>query len=403
MLLPEDNLIGRQLDEYRLEALLGRGGMARVYRALDVRLKRYAAVKVIDTPFRSDDEYLRRFELEAQAIAQLDHPAIVRIYRYGEADGLLYMAMQYVEGSDLQALLHSYETNNEFMPLSDIARLIRQVCLALDYAHSKGVIHRDIKPSNIMLDKAGRAILADFGLVLLADAGTRGEIFGTPQYIAPEQAISSAGAVPQSDFYAIGVILYRMLTGRLPFDSSDLLEMAMMHMTEPPPPPHTIRSELTPALEAVVLKALAKEPAARFANGKALADALDTAVQEAAASAQTTRDPSLSVVERVALDMRALPPLPAGLTPPRAQREKAGAETEGERGTPSRPDDPLPVPVTTTPITGPLPKPVTGGSAPFRQAPTTALPLPAIAAAIGGLILIALCLLVILLWVSSQI
>ncbi|MCP4601634.1 MAG: serine/threonine protein kinase, partial [Proteobacteria bacterium] len=201
-----DSLLEQQLDEYRLETLLGQGGMARVYRALDVRLNRYTAVKVIDTPFRADSDYILRFEREAQAIAQLEHPHIVSVYRYGEDDGLLYIAMQYIEGSDLGSVLDSYQQGLEFIEPKDAQRIIREVCLALDYAHSKGVVHRDIKPANIMLDEQGAVFLTDFGLALISEIGTRGEIFGSPHYISPEQAISSAGAVPQSDLYAVGII-----------------------------------------------------------------------------------------------------------------------------------------------------------------------------------------------------
>ncbi|MEJ2560140.1 MAG: serine/threonine-protein kinase [Anaerolineae bacterium] len=159
-----DDLLGKQLDEYHLDALLGQGGMARVYRGLDVHLKRWAAIKVIDARFRADSEYMKRFEREAQAIAQLEHPHIVRLYRYGEANGLLYMAMQYIEGADLDTVLATYREDGELIPPEDASRIAREVCLALDYAHSKGVVHRDVKPSNIMLDKEGNTILTDFGL-----------------------------------------------------------------------------------------------------------------------------------------------------------------------------------------------------------------------------------------------
>ncbi|MFC1976249.1 serine/threonine-protein kinase, partial [Chloroflexota bacterium] len=240
---PDDDLIGQQLDEYRLEELLGHGGMARVYRALDVNLQRYVAIKVIDAPFRADSEAAARFEREAQAIAQLEHPHIVGLYRYGETNHLLYMAMQYIEGADLDSVLETFRADEEFMPPEDISRIIREICEALDHAHSKDVIHRDIKPSNIMLDQKGRAILTDFGLALLTELGTKGEIFGSPYYIAPEQAISSAGVVPQSDFYSVGVILYEMFTGQVPFDADTPVDVAMLHMSEPPRPPRELRPE----------------------------------------------------------------------------------------------------------------------------------------------------------------
>jgi serine/threonine protein kinase len=272
------DLIGQQLDEYRLEELLGKGGMARIYRGLDVRLDRHVAIKVIDTPFRADSDYLMRFEREAQAIAKLEHPHIVRLYRYGEDKGLLYMAMQYIDGADLDAVLASYRRAQEFVELEYARRITREVCEALDYAHSKGIIHRDVKPANIMVDQQDHAILTDFGLALLTEVGTRGMVFGSPHYIAPEQVVSSANVVPQTDLYAVGVILYEMFTGELPFDAEGSLDIAMLHMAETPRPPRDLRPELSPAVEAVILKAMAKEPEERYATGKELADALDQAL-----------------------------------------------------------------------------------------------------------------------------
>jgi serine/threonine protein kinase len=272
-----EQMFKQQLDEYRLEALLGEGGMACVYRGFDVRLKRPAAIKVIRAPFRAKADYIARFEREAQAIAQLRHPHIVGIYRYGEMDSLLYIAMEYIEGVDLEVVLADYSAKEEFIPPERASRITRQLGQALDYAHSKGVIHRDIKPSNIMLDGQGNTILTDFGLVLVDD-NTRGEIFGTPYYIAPEQAISSAKAVPQSDLYAVGVILYEMFTAKLPFNASHPYDVALMHVSEPPPPPCTLRPDLSPEVEAVILKALAKKPDQRYPTGVALANALDQAL-----------------------------------------------------------------------------------------------------------------------------
>ena len=276
---PEDELLGSQLDEYQLEDLLGRGGMARVYRGLDVRLNRAVAIKVIDTPFRADEDYLVRFEREAQAIAQLDHPNIITVYRFGEANGLLYLAMRYIEGDDLDVRLANYRDDEVGIPPEEAARIIREVCAALDCAHENGVIHRDVKPSNILLNQDDRVILTDFGLALLTEEGTQGEIFGSPHYIAPEQAVSSAGVVPQSDLYAIGVILYEMFTGQLPFRGEKPLDIAMLHIREAPQPPREIRPELSPELEAVIIQALAKKPEERYPTGAALADALDEALQ----------------------------------------------------------------------------------------------------------------------------
>ncbi len=324
----DDPLIGRQLDEYRLEALLGQGGMARVYRGQDVRLRRYVAVKVIDAPFRSDSDYTARFEREAQAIAQLEHPHIVRLYRYGEVDNMLYMAMQYIEGVDLQTMLAGYEAQGELMVPDDVRRIIREICLALDYAHSKGVIHRDMKPANVMIDASGQAFIADFGLALMTELGTQGEIFGTPQYMAPEQAISSAGAVPQSDLYAVGVMLYRLFTGVLPFTATDPLEVAMWHVTESPPPPREKRPSLSPELDTFILKTLAKEPKDRYPTGEALANALDTVLTSSRSDSATTAVSSLSILDRVSLNREMLPPLPAAVTPKQTASVTAPDEAE---------------------------------------------------------------------------
>ena len=249
--------------------------MAGVYQGIDVNLQRKVAIKVIDTPYRAELDYLTRFKLEAQAIAQLEHPNIVRLYRYGEWDGLLYMAMQYVDGVNLYTILNSFQ-DQEFIEPKHVRWIIRDVCEALDYVHRHRVIHRDVKPSNIMINAEDQAILTDFGLALLTDVGTQGEILGSPDYIAPEQAISSAKAVPQSDLYAVGVILYEMLTGQLPL-AGKCLDLAMLHVTETPPPPRELRPDIGAELEAVILKAIAKELAERYQTGCELVDALDHA------------------------------------------------------------------------------------------------------------------------------
>ena len=318
--------LGRDLGEYRLEALLGQGGMARVYRAVDLRLKRLAVVKVIAPDFQFESDYRTRFEREAQAIAQLDHPHIVRLYRFDEAEGCLYMAMQYIDGADLGRVMASYRETGEFIETADASRIVGEVCLALDYAHRHGVIHRDVKPANIMLDRQGRAILTDFGLALLAEVGTRGEIFGSPGYIAPEQAISSARAVSQSDLYSVGIILYEMFTGQLPFVAQEPLDVALMHINEPPRPPRELRPEISPELEAVILKALAKKPVDRYATGADLTEAIAEAFQAKVAPAPTRTVASRPTIpERVAFELAgqpvlALPTSAPATSPPAAPK-----------------------------------------------------------------------------------
>ncbi|MBC7871440.1 MAG: serine/threonine protein kinase, partial [Chitinophagaceae bacterium] len=224
-----DPLIGREIDGYKIEKMLGEGGMARVYRAYDVNLHRYAAVKVIDPQQGNNPRYEDRFKQEARAVAQLRHANIVGIYRFGQVEGVYYMAMDYIEGSDLRWVLHDYHTEGELISHTATLDILSQIAKALDYAHSKGVIHRDIKPSNIMLDPKGDAILTDFGLAMITSESTKGEAFGSPHYIAPEQAIGSKGVVPQSDLYSLGVILYEMLTGSVPFNEGSAMQIAMAH------------------------------------------------------------------------------------------------------------------------------------------------------------------------------
>lgn len=292
-----DTLTNRQLDEYRVVALLGQGGMARVYLAEDVRLGRNVAIKVIDRPFREEPAYIERFEREAQAVARLEHPHIVRLYRYGETSRLLYMAMQYVEGADLGTILDSYRREGRLIPPRDALAIVRDVGSALDYAHQKGVIHRDLKPSNILLSLEGQAYLTDFGLALLATSKTLGRTFGTPQYISPEQASSSQEVLPQSDLYSLGVILYEMFTGTLPFSGRGPLEIALQHRDEAPPDPGQRRPDLDPAIASVILKAMTKNPAERYQSGADLSHALERALSGRPVT--TVIAPSRSLAERV--------------------------------------------------------------------------------------------------------
>jgi serine/threonine protein kinase len=233
-----DPLIGKQLGDYVIRQLLGRGGMARVYMGFDERLQRFAAVKVINSDLSAVDEaeYTERFRREARAIARLHHPNIVGVYQFGDYEGSYYMAMVFIEGRDLRQILREYNDRKERVPLKDVLNIVQGIGSALDYAHTRGVIHRDIKPSNIMIDADDQPILTDFGLALSTWEGTLGDTFGSAHYIAPEQAVSSAKAVPQSDLYSLGVCTYEMLTGKVPFDDPSAMSVALKHLNEEPPP-----------------------------------------------------------------------------------------------------------------------------------------------------------------------
>ncbi|MDZ4767288.1 MAG: protein kinase, partial [Chloroflexota bacterium] len=283
-----DPLIGRQLGDYRIIGVIGRGGMASVYRGYDARLDRYAAVKVIGAHLMSDmdhEDYRNRFLREARAIARLSHPNIVGVYQFGDVDNLYYMAMVLIEGRNLSQIIKEYATVRQLMPRAQVARVARDIAAALDCAHANGVIHRDVKPSNIMVTSDGQAILTDFGLALSASEGTIGNTFGSAHYIAPEQAISSANAVPQSDLYGLGVVLYQLLTGRVPFDDPSPMIVALKHIKDELPPPSRFHPSISVEVERILLHALEKHPGDRYPTGDALASALTRALEGASALA----------------------------------------------------------------------------------------------------------------------
>jgi serine/threonine protein kinase len=273
-----DPLIGRRLANYRIDRLIGRGGMAQVYYGWDENLQRPVAVKVIDTRYRGDPTYARRFVLEARTVATWRHDNILQVYYAGEQDGLYYFAMEYVDGLDLGEILARYAAGGELMPYLEVARIGRAIAGALDYAHQRGVIHRDVKPTNVMVGRDGRVTLTDFGLALDVEQGTLGETFGSARYIAPEQARRSAGAVPQSDLYSMGIILFEMLTGSVPFDDPSPTTVALQHVTVEPPAPTDVNPDLEPAVDRILLKALRKSPQERYQTGRELVDDLERAL-----------------------------------------------------------------------------------------------------------------------------
>ena len=377
-----DPLLGQMLDEYRLEALRGTGGMARVYRGYDTRLNRPVAIKVIDYPFRQHPDYLRRFEREAQAIGQLDHPNIVRLYRTGQVDDTLYIAMQYVEGVELSEYLAQHTPKGMLHPPPEILLpLVEQICDALDAMHARGIIHRDISPANILVTAEGRAVITDFGLALLNDVGTQGEVFGSPHYLAPEQAMSSANAVPQSDLYALGIILYQVFTGHMPFDASDPMELAMQHLSQSPLPPRSFNPHISPKLENFLKRCLAKEPQKRFPNGKALYRALADILQPA----RQRRIPrgilwgSVLLMVLITLGVGFLTGLPGGGGPlwGNAATRGSGASPTISLGTPT-PFQVAALPeATVSPTVSPSPLPPTPTVSPSPRVPTsTASPRP---------------------------
>jgi serine/threonine-protein kinase len=256
-------------NRYELEQKIGEGGMARVYRGRDTRLNRRIAVKVLHSHYATDPGFLQRFHHEAQAAANLRHPNIVDVYDVGLDAEVHYIVMEYVEGSDLKAHL----ARNGPLPVDQAVAIAEAVAQGLSAAHRMGLVHRDIKPQNIIVGPAGQVKITDFGIAksALSTAMTEtGVTFGTADYISPEQARGQA-ATPQSDIYSLGVTLYEMLTGRLPFVGDSSIAVALQHVGEEPPPPRMFNPRIPPALEALVLRAMGKEPGDRPASAQEFA------------------------------------------------------------------------------------------------------------------------------------
>lgn len=264
----ENSYLGLQLGDYTLLRLITDGGTSHIYEGEDPRLSRRAAVKVLDPDRLAADSTLsRRFLREARAAAGLEHSNIIRIYQFGEQAGIYFLAMQLVRGRDLSQELKRMRATGHRIAVPRVLHIMSQVAAALDYAHTHNLVHRDVKPSNILLDQGDHAILSDFGLVMMeAIDATQGTAFGTPRYMAPEQAVSSRHAVPQSDIYSLGVILYEALTGEPPFSGKNPLDLAMKHLRAVPRPPRELNSAIPPGVEAEILRALTKEPEERHAT-----------------------------------------------------------------------------------------------------------------------------------------
>jgi len=282
---------------YQVVGVLGDGGMARVYKAVDSRLGRVVAVKVLHDHYNKQPAFVARFEQEARLAAGLNHPNIIGVYDIGQDDGDHYIVTEYVEGETLKRLIDREAP----VALSEAATILRQLCLALDDAHAHGVIHRDVKPDNIFLTTQRTVKVGDFGIARVLDSTTltpAGVVMGSVSYFAPEQALGQRPMAP-ADLYAAGVVLYEMLTRCVPFVADNALAVAMMHLKEAPLPPSMYNHALPPAVDAVVLKALSKDPAHRYSSGRTLADALAAAAGLAGAdmvSAAAPTRPAASII-----------------------------------------------------------------------------------------------------------
>ena len=276
-----DNLQpGQMLGNYRIINQIGQGGMATVYKAYQPSMDRHVAVKVLPSQLAESKEFVARFQQEARTIARLEHPHILPGFDYGESDGTAYFVMRYLEAGTLKDRMVAGRP----LPLDEIDRIFTQLTDALSYAHSHGVIHRDLKPANALVDSNGNLFLTDFGIAkLLESASPRltqtDAIMGTPAYISPEQA--QAQTVDQrSDIYSLGIILYEMVTGRVPFTADTPLAIILKHISDPMPLPSLIKTDIPASIERVILKALAKEPQDRFATAAEFLSAWKRALDE---------------------------------------------------------------------------------------------------------------------------
>ncbi len=274
------NLVGKTLGKYRLVARLGRGGMAEVYKAYQPGLDRYVGIKVLHAHLVDDQNFIGRFEREALAIGKLRHPNIVQAVDFDRDDETYFMAMEYIDGPTLKDELKARQTSKKPLTIQEVSRIFTGLCSAIDYAHSRGMVHRDIKPANVMINDEGQVVLTDFGIARIM-GGTQytqtGALSGTPAYMSPEQGQGERGD-ERSDIYSLGIMLYEMVTGMVPYEADTPFAVIMKHISEPLPLPTRINPNIPESVERVILKAMSKTPDDRYQTAGEMARALRDAV-----------------------------------------------------------------------------------------------------------------------------
>lgn len=296
-------MVPEKIGRYAVQKQLGRGGMATVFLAHDPLIGREVAIKVLPAQFSHDPSFRGRFEREARTVAMLEHPAILPIYDFGEQDGGPYLVMRYMKGGTLSERLA-----NGPMPILEISRIMERIASALDRAHAAGVIHRDLKPANILFDEYNQAYLADFGIVKVAESKTNltgTGIIGTPAYMSPEQIRGEKSLDSRSDIYSLGIILFEMLTGKVPFKAETPAKLMIAHLTEPIPQPTRVNMALPAGCDHVIHKAMAKDKNERFASAGDMVQTLKLVT----APGRTPPSPSANDLKTV------IEPLPPSLGP----------------------------------------------------------------------------------------
>jgi serine/threonine-protein kinase len=313
---------------YLIDDLVGHGGMSSVYKANDANLKRVVAVKLIHQHLTGDADFLRRFESEAEAVAQLRHSNIIQVFDFSQDEGQYFMIMEFVPGESLQERLVRLNDAGRRLTPDEVVKIAAGVCDAVEYAHKRGTIHRDVKPANILLSVQGEAILTDFGLAKLA-GGTQhtaaGAVMGTALYMSPEQ-IRGEQVDHRTDVYALGVTLFEMLSGRPPYVADSAMTVLMMHLNDPLPDLREISTDAPPDLIAIVEKALAKDPGGRYSTAAEMASAIRSAGVAAASAATPAPPPDATMVARPG-DAAAAPPPPPDATA--VHRPEPGASPTG--------------------------------------------------------------------------
>ena len=280
-------MIGQLIDgRYEVEELVGTGGMSSVYRARDTVLGRHVALKVLHEHFSTDEEYVERFRREARAIARLNHPNIVTVIDRGEFEGRQFIVFEHVPGENLKDLVRREGP----LPVQEALALTQQVARGLAFAHEHGIVHRDVKPQNVLVDEEGSPKVTDFGIARSLDPQEgltqTGTLLGTSDYIAPEQA-SGRRVDERSDQYGLGVLLYELLTGEVPYPAETFMAVAMRHLRDPVPSVSERRQDVPPEVDSIVARAMAKNPNDRFPSVEAMAAAIDAALEETGPEAAT--------------------------------------------------------------------------------------------------------------------
>ncbi len=310
-----DELLGRQIDRYVIDRLLGEGGMARVYLATDSRDQTRVALKTLKPQYRTDQNMSSRFEREARSMARIQHDHVVRVLDFPSLGSGRAMVMEYVSGGSLRDRLLSMQTMHRPIPVDEAATLVRQAAAGCAAAHAIGIVHRDIKPSNLLMDDAGRIKVADFGTIMVVEGTTWltgvGQQIGTPGYMSPEQCRGER-VTPASDVYSLGVSLFELLTGRLPFEVEEASPFAIMlkHISEPVPEPNSLRSDIPESLVSVVLRCLAKAAEDRYRDAAELVRALEDYPTATRKSAEESVEPGHGLRVNVAAVKKQLQAMP---------------------------------------------------------------------------------------------